>query len=97
MKISKASIALSAGLALAGIAGGVQAQDFGAYSCSQLWRERNSIYKSAGYCFQTERARSYFGNAGCVTSDASALPLGAGDRATIAAIVRAERLKGCAP
>jgi RNA-splicing ligase RtcB len=34
-------------------------------SCQDLWVERNSYYKEAGYCFKTARAISYFGNAGC--------------------------------
>lgn len=84
-----------AGLTLAGLAGSVHAQGYGDYSCFQLWRERNGIYKGAGYCFKTARAQQYFGNAGCQTSDASALPLSAAERATIDAIVRVERVKGC--
>ena len=36
-----------------------------AQSCLDLWVERNSYYKDAGYCFKTSRAISYFGNAGC--------------------------------
>lgn len=88
---------IAVGLALGGLLAPVYAQGYGDFNCFQLWRERNSIYKSAGYCFQTERARQYFGNAGCQTSNAAALPLGPGQHAQIAAIVRAERIKGCGP
>ena len=52
---------------LAALAGGLlvgaEAQ---AQSCGELWYERNSIYKAAGYCSRTQRAISAFGNAGCV-------------------------------
>src|SRR5207249_301574 len=34
-------------------------------SCDDLWVARNTIYKNRGYCFKTQRAISYFGNAGC--------------------------------
>jgi YARHG domain len=43
----------------------VSAQEYQNYSCSDLWKERNSIFKEAGYCFKTSRAQRYFGNAGC--------------------------------
>jgi Domain of unknown function (DUF4424)/YARHG domain len=35
------------------------------HSCDDLWSERNSIFKAAGYCFKTGRAIRQFGNAGC--------------------------------
>ena len=34
-------------------------------SCDDLWKARNSIYRAAGYCFQSERAVRMFGNDGC--------------------------------
>jgi hypothetical protein len=34
-------------------------------TCNQLWVERNAYYKAGGYCFQTGRSISYFGNDGC--------------------------------
>lgn len=63
--------------------------------CSQLWVARNSIYKAAGYCFKTQRAISYFGNAGCMYDVEAALPLARGERARINAIVAQERMNGC--
>jgi hypothetical protein len=63
--------------------------------CSQLWVARNSIYKAAGYCFKTQRAISYFGNAGCMYDVEAALPLAPGERARINAIVAQERMNGC--
>lgn len=33
--------------------------------CDHLWHERNSIWHSYGYCFQTERGVRAFGNSGC--------------------------------
>ena len=64
-------------------------------SCFDLWVERNSIYKRAGYCFKTARAIRYFGNAGCAYDDQADVPLGSGQRARIARIVRLERSLGC--
>ena len=64
-------------------------------TCQRLWVERNSIYKRAGYCFKTARARSYFGNAGCLYDSEAEVPLGSGQRARIARISRLERQLGC--
>src|SRR5664280_1121219 len=55
-------------------------------SCEDLWIERNSYYKEAGYCFKTDRAISYFGNGGCRYYDEGSLPLPRGLRARIAEI-----------
>jgi hypothetical protein len=66
-----------------------------AQSCQDLWVERNSYYKQAGYCFKTARAISYFGNAGCVYDNENAVPLSPYARARINQIVRAERTYGC--
>jgi hypothetical protein len=33
-------------------------------SCADLWHQRNSIYASFGYCFQSQRAVAVFGR-GC--------------------------------
>ncbi|MBT9288006.1 YARHG domain-containing protein [Prosthecodimorpha staleyi] len=71
------------------------AKDFWSMSCPQLWYERNSIYHERGYCFQTERGIRTFGNAGCVTSNESALGLSSTERRTIALIVQVERQKYC--
>ncbi len=88
------SIAMAPALAMmiaAFGAGSAGAQD----TCSQLWVARNSIYKAAGYCFKTQRAISYFGNAGCTYDVEAALPLSPDERARINAIVAQERMYGC--
>jgi len=66
-----------------------------AQTCDELWFERNSIYKRAGYCFKTSRAISTFGNAGCLYDSEYELPLTRGQRERIARIVRLEREIGC--
>lgn len=66
-----------------------------AQSCSQLWTERNAIYKDAGYCFKTSRAIRTFGNAGCSFDEIEDVPLSARDRARVADIQRDERMMGC--
>ena len=64
-------------------------------SCEELWVERNSYYKEAGYCFQTSRAIHYFGNGGCVFTNQAALALSPTVRNRIAQIVRTERVLAC--
>jgi hypothetical protein len=66
-----------------------------AQSCDDLWVERNSYYKAAGYCFKTRRAIQYFGNGGCQYDNERDLPLSANVRARINQIVRTERADGC--
>jgi hypothetical protein len=64
-------------------------------SCQDLWVERNSYYKEAGYCFKTARAISYFGNDGCTFYNEARVPLPRGIRARIAEITWLERRNGC--
>ena len=66
-----------------------------AYSCNQLWHARNSIYKNAGYCFQTQRGIRAFGNAGCQYDNQADVPLSDHDRNTIDALKAMERQQGC--
>lgn len=66
-----------------------------AQSCQELWVERNSYYKQAGYCFKTSRAISYFGNGGCIYDIEASVPLPRDIRARIAEITRIERINGC--
>jgi hypothetical protein len=40
-------------------------------ACQRMWVERNSYYKLRGYCFQTPRAVSHFGNEACNERDAA--------------------------
>lgn len=71
-----------------------RAQPYGS-QCDQLWIERNAIYKERGYCFKTQRAISYFGNAGCMYDVEAQLPLSPYDRTRIAEIRNSERALGC--
>jgi hypothetical protein len=64
-------------------------------ACSRLWVQRNSIYKANGYCFKTQRAISYFGNAGCEYDYEGDVPLSRSERARIARIQAEERALGC--
>lgn len=64
-------------------------------SCQQLWVERNSYYKDAGYCFKTARAISFFGNRGCMYDSEASVPLSPDIRARIAEITWLERRNGC--
>ena len=73
----------------------VAAPPASAQSCQQLWVERNSYYKRAGYCFKTARAIAYFGNAGCRYDDEAAVPLAGWERRRVAEIRRMERIYGC--
>jgi hypothetical protein len=80
-------------LAFAGIIAGstAYAQD----ACTQLWVERNAIYKDYGYCFKTARAIRYFGNAGCQYDREGDIPMSREDRARIGQIIAQERAYGC--
>ncbi len=71
------------------------AQDYRGWSCRDLWVERNQIFKDAGYCFNTQRAVRYFGNAGCIYDRQADVPLSANQRRIVAEIVRIERFTGC--
>jgi hypothetical protein len=73
----------------------VAAPPANAQSCQRLWVERNSYYKQRGYCFKTQRAIAYFGNAGCIYQNEAAVPLSRAERERIAQIQRLERANGC--
>ena len=64
-------------------------------TCAFLFTMRNLIYKEHGYCFHTPRAQQELGNDGCFVGDAGALALNPVERANVAAIARAEAVKGC--
>ena len=64
-------------------------------NCDQLWRQRNEIFKAAGYCFRTPRAISLFGNAGCKYDSQSDVPLSDRDRQFINLVQQVERMKRC--
>ena len=95
MKRAALAAALVAGFVPLPMTSGASAQGFEGYSCAELWYQRNSIYKAAGYCFKTPRAIRAFGNAGCQYDSEYELPLSPRQRATVNAIVRAERYQGC--
>ncbi len=64
-------------------------------NCNFLWVMRNSILRQHGYCFHTARGKSEMGTEGCRYSDAASVPINSIERANIATIARAERLKSC--
>ena len=64
-------------------------------SCDDLYYQRNSIYKNAGYCFKTARGIQTFGNAGCQFDQQGDVPLSRADKANVAAIVAEENYQGC--
>jgi hypothetical protein len=66
-----------------------------AFNCDQLWYQRNSIFKAAGYCFKTSRSIRVFGNAGCAYDNERDVPLSDRDRQTINTIQQVERMKRC--
>jgi hypothetical protein len=65
------------------------------WTCADLWQNRNQIYKSAGYCFRTQRGIRTFGNAGCQYDDLNDVPLSVNLRRDVAEITRFERIKRC--
>ena len=66
-----------------------------AFSCSELSHFRNSIFKSAGYCFKTPAAIREFGNAGCAYENAGDIPLSQKQRRAVQEFAAAERFLGC--
>lgn len=69
--------------------------DAHAQSCSELWYQRNSIFKAAGYCFKTARGIRTFGNAGCQYDDEAEVPLSQRQRQIVANLRAEERDRGC--
>jgi hypothetical protein len=61
-------------------------------TCQGLWVERNAIFKAFGYCFQSDRARSYFGNDGCFTDKPRLTPAA---QARVDEIRALEKALGC--
>lgn len=66
-----------------------------AYSCAELWVMRNQVFKDHRYCFATEKARSYFGNGGCLYVEEGAVPLSRAERRLVRDIRSSERRQGC--
>ncbi|KST60768.1 hypothetical protein AO398_12485 [Methylobacterium sp. GXS13] len=65
-------------------------------SCEELWSERNTIFKAAGYYFRTPQAIQAFGNAGCQFDDEADVPLTTRQREPVAQIRATERQLVCA-
>jgi len=63
-----------------------------AASCYDLWYERNSIYDSYGYCFQTALGEQTFDNSDCYTRHPH---LSYDDQQTVAYIQSLEKAKHC--
>jgi hypothetical protein len=63
--------------------------------CDDLWVQRNAIYKAYGYCFKTQKAINYFGNAGCTYDYEGDIPFSHADKARVFAIKKQERALGC--
>jgi hypothetical protein len=64
-------------------------------SCSDLWLVRNTVFKDAGYCFQTERAQQQFGNAGCRHANVSDVTLSDRQKVVVEAIRTREAALSC--
>jgi YARHG domain len=64
-------------------------------ACPDLWTLRNSMFKAAGYCFQTERATVAFGNDGCEHAKLGDLDFNPSQRVSLGEIQRLEQSKGC--
>lgn len=64
-------------------------------SCDALWTVRNSIYKDNGYCFNTKKAISIWGNAGCLYDNAAEVPLNTYESGNVQRIRKVEQEKGC--
>lgn len=65
-------------------------------TCDDLWHQRNAIWHRHGFCFQTERGKRAFGNAGCSRDQAAArAAMTPAERAEIDALIERERRAGC--
>ncbi|POR40517.1 YARHG domain-containing protein [Methylobacterium sp. V23] len=65
-------------------------------SCEELWTEKNTIFKAAGYCFRTSQAIQAFGNAGCQFDDEADVPLSARRREQVVQLRATAKALGCA-
>jgi hypothetical protein len=75
--------------------GSIDPRNILARSCDQLWYQRNSIFKAAGYCFHSPRGIRTFGNAGCRYDNQGDVFLSDSDRQAINMIQEVERTKRC--
>jgi len=89
------NILMLSGFISAVVAGLAMSTPANAGVCSDLWVQRNAIYKANGYCFKTRKAINYFGNAGCLYDNAATIPMSRADNARILAIKKREKQLGC--
>lgn len=64
-------------------------------SCENLRLVRNTIFHQRGYCFETKAQMEIFDNSQCRTHSLAELHLSKIERANVATLLRAERLKQC--
>jgi hypothetical protein len=69
--------------------------DLKKFSCSTLWELRNTMYFEQGYCFKTDRAIDFFGNAECTIEDAEDIDFSEIEETNISRISSVEKQKGC--
>ena len=69
--------------------------DLSEFSCQLLWDVRNTIYQENGYCFQTKKAKNYFGNEGCYIDDMEDVKMSSIERTNVGQIVAVEKALGC--
>jgi len=92
--LTRAAITASATVLLISSSGGIGHTQSGT-ECQQLWVQRNQIFKVHGYCFKTQAAVDYFGNAGCLYNNQDSVPVTSAERSFIFRIVARERALGC--
>ena len=63
--------------------------------CEKLWLMRTSILAENGYCFDDARAAEFYGDAKCVVTDITKLPLNPTERSNFKTIAKVESEKGC--
>lgn len=64
--------------------------------CERLWRQRNAIFHSFGYCFTSGKAISFFGNANCFRNQGQTWQaMGESNRGLIESIQNQERANAC--
>jgi len=87
---------VAAGGAVSTLPAGAMADDAAdGLSCHDLWVMRNQVYKDHGYCFKTEKARTYFGNGGCYVDDEGDVQMSWKERKLVMKYKHWETMKGC--
>lgn len=74
----------------------VPASGTAAVTCDRLWHQRNAIFARRGYCFQSARGQSTFGNTGCLQGvPAAQIPLTSLERGEVSSLLEREQAMGC--